>query len=48
MDTSIEVRAEDVLTFEALFADERDRLFTSLWLITRTGTRPRRWRRTPS
>ena len=35
MDTSIEVRAEDVLTFEALFADERDRLFTSLWLITR-------------
>ena len=35
MDTSIEVRAEDLLTFEALFAEERDRLFTSLWLITR-------------
>ena len=35
MDTSIEVRAVDVLTFEALFAGERDRLFTSLWLITR-------------
>ena len=35
MDTSIEVRAEEVLTFEALFAEDRDRLFTSLWLITR-------------
>ena len=35
MDTSIEVPALEVLTFEALFAGERDRLFCSLWLITR-------------
>ncbi len=35
MDTSIQVRDEEVMTFEALFAEERDRLFTSLWLITR-------------
>ncbi len=35
MDTSIEVRVQEGLTFEALFAEERDRLFTSLWLITR-------------
>jgi RNA polymerase sigma-70 factor, ECF subfamily len=34
MDTSIEVRAIEILTFEALFAEERDRLFASLWLIT--------------
>jgi len=35
MDTSIEVPTLEVLTFEALFAEERDRLFASLWLITR-------------
>jgi RNA polymerase sigma-70 factor (ECF subfamily) len=35
MDTSIEVRVVEVPTFEALFAAERDRLFASLWLITR-------------
>src|SRR3954449_4244509 len=34
MDTSIEVPALEVLTFEALFAEQRDRLFGSLWLIT--------------
>jgi RNA polymerase sigma-70 factor, ECF subfamily len=35
MDTSIEVRALEVPTFEALFAEEQTRLFTSLWLVTR-------------
>ena len=35
MGTSIKVPAVEALTFEALFAKERDRLFTSLWLITR-------------
>ena len=35
MDTSIEVCALESLTFEALFAGERTRLFTSLWLVTR-------------
>ena len=35
MDTSIEVRALESPTFEALFAGERTRLFTSLWLVTR-------------
>jgi RNA polymerase sigma-70 factor (ECF subfamily) len=35
MDMSIEVRAVEAPTFEALFAVERDRLFASLWLITR-------------
>ena len=35
MDTSIEVRALEVPAFEALFAEERTRLFTSLWLVTR-------------
>ena len=34
MDTSIEVRALEVPTFEALFAEQRTRLFTSLWLVT--------------
>jgi hypothetical protein len=34
METSIEVHPLEVLTFEVLFAEERDRLFTSLWLIT--------------
>jgi RNA polymerase sigma-70 factor (ECF subfamily) len=35
MDTSIEARSLEIPTFEALFAEERDRLFASLWLITR-------------
>ena len=35
MDTSIEVHALEVPTFEALFAEQRTRLFTSLWLVTR-------------
>jgi len=35
MDTSIEVRALEAPTFEALFAEQRKRLFTSLWLVTR-------------
>ncbi len=35
MGTSIKVPAVEAATFEALFAEERDRLFTSLWLITR-------------
>lgn len=35
METSIEARAVEVPTFEAFFAEERGRLFTSLWLITR-------------
>jgi RNA polymerase sigma-70 factor (ECF subfamily) len=35
MDMSIEVRAGEALTFELLFSEERDRLFSALWLITR-------------
>jgi RNA polymerase sigma-70 factor (ECF subfamily) len=35
MDMTIRVRAVEVPTFEALFAQERSRLFTALWIITR-------------
>jgi len=35
MDMPIEVGATDTATFEMLFSQERDRLFSSLWLITR-------------
>ncbi len=35
MNTSIEVRAREAVTFELLFSQERDRLFGALWLITR-------------
>ena len=35
MDTSIQGPALESPTFEALFAGERTRLFTSLWLVTR-------------
>jgi RNA polymerase sigma-70 factor (ECF subfamily) len=35
MDTSIEVHTVEALAFEAMFAEQRDRLCAALWLITR-------------
>jgi RNA polymerase sigma-70 factor (ECF subfamily) len=35
LDLAMEVAAPETVTFEALFAEERDRLFSSLWLMTR-------------